>query len=165
LAAAIVGLLIYAALVDVAIRIIPDGVAIGLVAFGVIERLLAGLPNLGASALAAMLLLVILVLLNARGLLGGGDVKLAVATAMGLPVESIYRFIVVTSLAGGVLALLHLALRYAIRGAPRPPPSGASLARRVLAAERWRIVRHGSLPYGVAIACGGIWAVLASRGG
>jgi prepilin peptidase CpaA len=161
LAAAIVGLLIYAALADVAARIIPDGVAIGLVALGVIERLLAGLPNLGASVLVALLLLVILVFLNARGLMGGGDVKLAAAIAIGLPVEAIYRFIVVTSLAGGILALVHLALRYSIRKAPRPPPNGASLARRVIAAERWRIVRHGSLPYGVAIACGGIWAVLA----
>lgn len=165
LAAAIVGLLIYAALVDVATRIIPDGVAIWLVALGVVERLFAGLPSFAASVLVAVLLLVVLMFLHARGLMGGGDVKLAVATAMGLPVESIYRFIVVTSLAGGILALVHLALRYAIRNAPRPPPNGASLARRVLAAERWRIVRHGSLPYGVAVACGGVWAVLASRGG
>ena len=94
LAAAIVGLLIYAAMADVAARIIPDGVAIGLVALGVIERLLAGLPNLGASVLVALLLLVILVFLSARGLMGGGDVKLAAAIAIGLPVEAIYRFIV-----------------------------------------------------------------------
>lgn len=163
LSTAIVGLLILAALADVATRIIPDRVAIGLVALGVVERVSAGLPSLAASFLVAVLLLVVLAVMNARGLMGGGDVKLAVATAMGLPVESIYRFIVVTSLAGGILALVHLALRCAIRMAPRPPPNGASLARRVFAAERWRIVRHGSLPYGVAIASGGIWAVLAAH--
>jgi prepilin peptidase CpaA len=158
--AAIVGLLMYAAFADVATRIVPDGVAIGLVVLGAVERLFAGLPSFAASVLVATLLLVVLVFLHARGLMGGGDVKLAVAIAMGLPVEAIYRFIVVTSLAGGILALVHLALRYAIREAPRPPPNGASWARRVLAAEGWRIVRHGSLPYAVAIACGGIWAVL-----
>jgi hypothetical protein len=34
----------------------------------------------------------------------------------------------------------------------------------VLSAERWRIARHGSLPYGVAIACGGIWVIVSQAG-
>ena len=32
-------------------------------------------------------------------------------------------------------------------------------ARRVYAIERWRHLRHAPLPYGVAIACGGIWTI------
>jgi prepilin peptidase CpaA len=114
----------------------------------------------------ALLLFILLVALYARGMMGGGDVKLAAATALGLSPGSQYGFVVVTALAGGVLALLHLVLRRALRGArARPPPRGAGVFQRVLAAERWRIARRGSLPYGVAIACGGIWAVLAGRGG
>jgi prepilin peptidase CpaA len=161
LAAAIVGLLIFAALVDIATRIIPDSVAIGVALFGICARLLVGLPGLAGSASAALLLFAVLVFLHWRGLVGGGDVKLAAATAIGLPIESLYQFIVVTAVAGGVLALAHLFLRMIIHKPPRPPPRGTSLAWRVLAAEGWRITRHGSLPYGVAIACGGIWAVVA----
>ena len=66
----------------------------------------------------------------------------------------------------GVVTAGYLALRFGLRRSPPyPPRRGACVLRRVLAAERWRIVRHGSLPYGVAIACGGIWAVLTARGG
>jgi Flp pilus assembly protein protease CpaA len=84
---------------------------------------------------------------------------------LGLPIESIYWFVMITALAGGVLALLHLVLRGVIRTAPHALPRGAPLLRRAVTAEWWRIARRGSLPYGVAIACGGIWAILASRGG
>jgi Flp pilus assembly protein protease CpaA len=30
--------------------------------------------------------------------------------------------------------------------------------------ERWRVERRGSLPYGIAIACGGAWAMLSGYG-
>lgn len=166
LAAVIVILLICAAWSDIATRIIPDGVAIGLAVAGLCLRLFAGLSHAAVSLLIAALLFALLVLAHARGMLGGGDVKLAAATAIGLPAESIYRFVIMTSLAGGVVALLHLALRLGLRRVPlHAPRRGASLLRRVLSAEHWRIVRHGSIPYGVAIACGGIWVVLAGWGG
>lgn len=165
-AAVLVGLLIFAALTDVAARIIPDGIAIAIAVLGLIARVIAGgLPGVTASIAVALLVLMLLVILHARGLMGGGDVKLAAAMVLGLPLEWIYRFVIVTAVAGGIIALLHLVLRAAIRTAPHPPPRGASLLRRALTAERWRIARRGSLPYGVAIACGGIWTILASRGG
>ena len=49
---------------------------------------------------------------------------------------------------------------------PRPAGAraGASTLRRVWAAERWRILRRAPLPYGLAIACGGIWTVLTHTG-
>jgi prepilin peptidase CpaA len=164
--AVIVCLLLCAAWTDVAARIIPNGVAIALVLIGLLTRLFAGFSAMAISAGLALVVFVLLALAHARGMLGGGDVKLAAATAIGLPAESIYHFITYTALAGGVLACLHLMLRLALRHKPpRAPKRGAWLIRRVLAAEHWRLVRHGSLPYGVAIACGGIWAVLSSRGG
>ena len=163
--AGVVGLLIFAALADIAARIIPDGLVIGVAVLGLVMRVMVGLPSVAASIVAALLTLVLLVVLHGRGLMGGGDVKLAAATVLGLPISSIYWFVMITALAGGVLALLHLVLRGVIHTAPHPPPRGASLLRRAVTAERWRIARRGSLPYGVAIACGGIWAVLASPGG
>lgn len=165
MAAVIVGLLLVAAWTDVATRVIPNGVVAALALVGLAARSFAGISAMGVSAALALLLFVLLVLLHSRGMMGGGDVKLAAATAIGLPAASIYHFIVYTALAGGVLACVHLALRFGLRHSqPRAPRRGASLIRRVLAAERWRIARHGSLPYGVAIACGGIWAVLTARG-
>jgi prepilin peptidase CpaA len=99
----------------------------------------------------------LLVAVYARGWIGGGDVKLLVALAIGLPLAGVVQLLTVTALAGGVLALTHLMMRRL--PFPSPAPAGASLLRRVWAVERWRNVRHAPLPYGVAIACGGIWTV------
>jgi len=166
IAAVVVGLLLSAAWTDVATRVIPNGVVAALALVGLAVRSFAGFSAVAVSAALALLLFVLLALAHSRGMMGGGDVKLAAATAIGLPAASIYHLVVYTALAGGVLACLHLALRFGLRRSPpHAPRRGATLIQRVLLAERWRIARHGSLPYGVAIACGGIWAVLTARGG
>jgi len=133
---------------------------------GLLARLLNGLPAVAVSVAASLALFVFLLLLHARGMLGGGDVKLIPAVALGLSLTSINRFVFITVMAGGVLAVLHLIARWLLRGGRpiAPPPRGASLLRRVACVERWRIARHGSLPYGVAIACGGIWVIMSKAG-
>jgi prepilin peptidase CpaA len=93
--------------------------------------------------------------------MGGGDVKLLVALAIGLPLPGLIQLLAITTLAGGVLALVHLIMRHLPH--PRLAPAGSSVVRRVYAIERWRHLRHAPLPYGVAIACGGIWTIF-SRG-
>lgn len=163
--AASILLLLVAALTDLATRVIPDRIAITLAGLGVLSRAFAGLPSLAISLGLAALLFVLLVFAHARGILGGGDVKLIAATALGLAPGALYQFLVGTMLAGGVLALLHLVLRPVVRGTSMTPLSrGSPLLCRVLIVERYRIARRGSLPYGVAIACGGVWTVLASAG-
>lgn len=176
-----IGLLAVAAASDLATRIIPDQVCIALAVLGLGERVFAGLSAAVVSAGVALGLFAVLVLAHARGALGGGDVKLAAAVALGLAPMQTYRFLVATVLTGGILSLLHLALRRA----PAPmvsthravsshsgpasrwaqPSHCASLLRRVLTVERWRIRRKGSLPYGIAIACGGAWVTLTGVGG
>lgn len=73
------------------------------------------------------------------GMMGGGDVKLAAALALWFSPMSTVKFLVFMSLAGGVLTLA------------------------IVAAHRWR-GREGrpEIPYGVAIAAGGL-AILAQR--
>ncbi|MGD0103365.1 MAG: prepilin peptidase [Rhodopila sp.] len=167
LAIAIIVPLTIAACLDVATRTIPNSVSAIVAVVGVSARLLTGPSAATVSIAASLALFVVLLVLHARGMLGGGDVKLIPAIALGLSLPLIGRFIFITAMAGGVLALCHLLARWALRNwrPLRPPPRGAPLLRRVFFAERWRIARHGSLPYGVAIACGGIWVVMSRTGG
>jgi len=67
------------------------------------------------------------------GMMGGGDVKLAAALALWFSPASALKFLVLMSLAGGVLTLVVLAL-HRVRGKSGRP----------------------EIPYGVAIAFGGL---------
>ena len=80
------------------------------------------------------------------------------ALAVGLSPHDCYRFVVVTALAGGLLALSYLLLSHQKRIAPAI--TRQSLFRRILAIEGWRIRHRGPLPYGVAIAAGGAFVLL-----
>lgn len=106
----------------------------------------------------AALLFFLLLAIYARGCIGGGDAKLLVALALGFSLAGMVQVLTVMSLAGGALAMVHLTMRRL--PAPVRAPTGSSLLRRVCAAERWRCQRGAQLPYGVAIACGGIWVLI-----
>ena len=73
------------------------------------------------------------------GMMGGGDVKLAAALALWFSPASTIKFLLLTSLAGGVLTLGVLAFHRLKRREGRP-----------------------EIPYGVAIAFGGL-AILTQR--
>jgi prepilin peptidase CpaA len=73
------------------------------------------------------------------GMMGGGDVKLAGALALWFPPAQTLKFLLWMSVAGGVLTLVLVAWHRARRGEGRP-----------------------KIPYGVAIAIGGL-AILAQR--
>ena len=157
-----IAILAAAAWRDLATRLIPDVLPILLVLIGLALRGRGGLAAAGMSLGIAVVLFLLLALLHGRGLLGGGDVKLAAGVAAGLAPQAALSFVIMTGFAGAVLALLHLATRTL----PLPPVARASRRTlpRVWRAERWRIARHGPLPYGVAIACGGAWAIFHSLG-
>jgi prepilin peptidase CpaA len=84
----------------------------------------------------------------AAGVLGGGDVKLLAAASLFAGSAHLIDFLVVTAIVGGALGLAVLA------GAPigpaAPTTEGTVRAR----------LRSG-LPYGPAIAAGGLWVVAA----
>lgn len=154
----LIALLLSVAWIDLATRIIPNWLCLVIAALGASDRLLSG-PwwHLLESMTCATILFLFLLLLHARHLLGGGDVKLLVAMVIGLPLIGIFHLFMVMSLAGIVLSSLHLAMRHLPR--PRLAPTGSWFLHRVYAVERWRILRHAPLPYGVAIACGGIFVL------
>lgn len=169
--AATLGLLCWAAWTDVAVRLIPNAACAGIALFGLVHRATAGLEAVVLSSGVALGGFVLLVLMHARGLMGGGDVKLIAAVVLGFAPASTLRFIVATAMFGGALALVHLALRQMLGRRPWLFSSqglsgrGGHIWQRVAATEVWRIRRRGSLPYGVAIAGGGAWVLLTSSGG
>jgi prepilin peptidase CpaA len=82
----------------------------------------------------------------AAGVLGGGDVKLLAAASLFAGSAHVIDFLVVTALVGGALGLAVLA------GAPIGPATPATDG--IIRAR----LRSG-LPYGPAIAAGGLWVV------
>ena len=153
-------LLLYVATIDIATRLIRNEICLVLALLGIAAQFASPMQVAG-SLIAAAILLMLLLVMHQRGWIGGGDVKLLVALAIGLPLMGVIELLTVTALAGGVLAVVHLMMR--LLPYPRLAPAGSSFVRRVYAIERWRHLRHAPLPYGVAIACGGIWTVF-SRG-
>jgi prepilin peptidase CpaA len=150
-------LLLYVAMMDIATRSIRNEICLMLAVLGIAGHFASPI-QVAESLVAATILLLLLFVVYRRGGIGGGDVKLIGALAIGLPLMGVIRFLTITTLAGGVLALVHLMMR--LLPNPKLPPAGSSLVRRVCAVERWRNLRHAPLPFGVAIACGGIWTTL-----
>jgi len=116
-----------------------------------------GPSALAFSAAAALLLFVPLLVAFSRGIIGGADVKLMTAVAVGLSPLDCYRFVVATALVGGLLGISYLLLSSRLNG--RHHPRRTSFLGRVAAVEFRRIRRRGPLPYGVAIAAGGAFVL------
>jgi prepilin peptidase CpaA len=150
-------LLLYVAVIDIATRLIHNEICLTLALLGIISQI-AGPSHLIESLVVATILFLLLLIVYERGWMGGGDVKLLVALAIGLPLAGVMQLLTMTALAGAFLALAHLTMR--LLPHPRPTPAGSPLLRRVYAVERWRHVRRAPLPYGAAIAGGGIWTLL-----
>jgi prepilin peptidase CpaA len=156
LAAFVVGtvLLGIAALKDIACRIIPDVVPLGLLAIAIAMHLTDG--NTTAALAAGAIVSVLGALCWRLGALGGGDVKPLAACALLVPPSLVPQLVLLTAIAGGVLALLYLVLSCVARTSGRATRPGRprSLIGRIWRAERWRIRRRAGLPYGCAIAIG-----------
>jgi Flp pilus assembly protein protease CpaA len=150
-------LLLYVAMMDIATRLIRNEICLVLALLGIAVQFVSPM-HVTESLVTAAILLLLLLIIYQRGWLGGGDVKLLAALAIGLPLVGMIQLLTITALVGGILALVHLVMRFLPY--PELAPAGSSLVRRVYAIERWRNLRHAPLPYGVAIACGGIWTVL-----
>lgn len=157
---AILALLLVAAWRDVAIRIIPDAIALLLLAAGALARILDGPSAIAISMGTAVLLFVMLLIAHSHGWLGGGDAKLMAALAVGLSPLDCYRFVIATAIAGGLLSIVYLMLPHWLGTTHKT--GRRSILNRVGAIECWRIRRRASLPYGVAIAAGGAFVLLRS---
>jgi prepilin peptidase CpaA len=96
------------------------------------------LAHVGAGALV----LAVAFVFFAMGWIGGGDAKLAAATALWLGFELLLPYLLYASLFGGALTLFLLQVRYL----PLP---------KLLAAQPWAVRLHSKdcgIPYGIALA-------------
>src|SRR5438105_11249112 len=132
-------LLLYVAMTDIATRLIRNEICLALALLGIARQM--GTPmQVAESLIAAAILFLLLLVIYTRGWIGGGDVKLLVALAIGLPLMGVTQLLTITALAGGFLALVHIMMR--VLPYPKLAQAGSSLVRRVYAVERWRHFRH-----------------------
>lgn len=131
--------LLAAAWIDLRSRTIPNGLnlAIALLAIPFWWATGVGLwPDAALHVGVATAVFGVFALLFALGGMGGGDVKLIGAVALWLPWQAVVMLLVLMSLAGGVLTL-------------------AMVARHKFARASDKL----EIPYGVAIAAGGLWLI------
>ena len=156
-----------AACQDVRERRIPNQLTGGLAALYPVYVLVSPIPVVWPAALGlAVVVFVIGLGLFARELIGGGDVKLIAALSLWAGPDQFVWFLLVTTLAGGALSLLSLWYRRwgGLIEAHLAALGLATAARRVpdlpAAPPENSTSRLTTLPYGVAIATGGIAVIV-----
>jgi prepilin peptidase CpaA len=142
-----VGLLALAAVSDVVEYRIPNRIVLAITALYPVHVLAAShrVDWTGALLVMAVVFAGGFVLF-ASGRLGGGDVKLATATALWAGPAVVLDYLLVTALVGGVMGLV-MATKYRFALALAIDPAGKRGFRDVLLSD--------VMPYGVAIAMGG----------
>ena len=137
-------LMAFAASSDLFTMTISNRLSLALAAGFVLLALATGMswPAVGMHLAAAALLLIVAFVFFTRGWIGGGDAKLAAATALWFGFDYLLDYMIYASLFGGALTLLLLQFR------KLPLP-------QALARQEWIQRLHdqgGGVPYGIALA-------------
>ena len=138
--------LIVAAVSDIRSYEIPDSInaIIGIMYFAYALSAPGRVDFAGACVVALIVFLVGVGLFSA-GAFGGGDVKLLAVTTLWAGPTMVLPFLIVTALAGGLLSL-------------------TVLMRAQLAGRSLHVAAKPNVPYGVAIAIGGIYVATGISG-
>jgi prepilin peptidase CpaA len=143
--------LVWAAIVDVQTFTISNRLNVGIALLAPVYWWSIALPLWPDAAIqvgVAVAVFLVLALTFMIGMMGGGDVKLAAALALWFSPMSTVKFLVIMSIAGGLLTIVVMIVH-------RWKPG-------------WQVDENGEtrkrpkVPYGVAIAVGGLW-ILAQR--
>lgn len=169
--ALLAGLLAIGVAIDIGSRRLPNWLTSAVAALYGLYVVVSPVPVdwIGASLVAGAVFAVGFGLF-ALNWLGGGDVKLMAALALWAGVEHLTLFLIVTSLAGGLLSIVFLIRRWLFASPYLPlllwpvyailTPGGAApesaADKTVLSTGDDRTGTTESLPYGVAIAAGGL---------
>lgn len=144
-----------ASLFDLRSRRIPNALTASLAVAALIVHAFSG-PAAVLTSLAVMVALMLGgALVYARGGIGGGDVKLAIAASGMLGYPLCLPFLLYSALAGGLLAIFYLIFRPAAR------PSLASVALMASGGVSSLGAKRVTMPYALAFASGAIVVALA----
>jgi len=137
-------LMAFAASSDLITMTISNRVSLVLIGAFFVLAIMWSMPlaEIGTHVGAAAAVLVVSFIFYARGWIGGGDAKLAAATALWLGFDQLPNYLIVASLFGGLLTLVILRFR------AMPLPS-------LLADQEWAKRLHRvdtGVPYGIALA-------------
>lgn len=132
-------LLLMAAWTDIRTRTISNELNAAIALLAVAFWWVAGealWPDVALRIGVALAIFALFALLFMLRMMGGGDVKMIAALALWLPLPALFAMLTVMALAGGAIA-------------------GGLLIR-----QRWRPnADRPEIPYGVAIAIGGLWVI------
>lgn len=172
LVAAALVLVCLAAVIDVRKFIIPNWLNASLLGLGLLFAIASSFSNDGFSWVTHVACFVLLfcagTLLFAAGLLGGGDVKLLSVVAFWAGPSQIVALLVYTVAAGGVVSLVYLVKAVVVQ---RSTSNGLNATKEIAAQpvlthtdsdvaglpEKQQSVLKAPVPYGVAIAVGGVY--------
>src|SRR6185437_11936622 len=89
--------LLYVAMIDIATRSIRNEICLVLALLGIAVQF-ASQTHVTESLIAATILLLLLIVIYQHGWIGGGDVKLLAALAIGLPLMGVIQLLTITAL-------------------------------------------------------------------
>ena len=138
----------FAAASDLVSMTISNRLSIALLVGFFLMAAMIGMPlaDIGRHVMACLLVLAVAFVFFTRGWIGGGDAKLAAATALWIGFPLLLEYTMVAAILGGLLTLMLLQLRHF----PLPSP---------LAAQPWITRLHSlenGIPYGIALAAAGL---------
>ena len=141
-------IIIYSAVSDLLRMTISNRVSLGLAAAFVAMALITGMSAAEAAwhLAAAFSVLSVAFACFAFGWIGGGDAKIAAATALWFGFDQLFAYLIVGSFFGGILTLGILKMR----SLPLP---------RFAARQPWIVRLHDTktgIPYGIALAIGAL---------
>lgn len=134
----------FAASSDLITMTISNRVSLALIAGFLLLALMTGmgLPEIGWHFAAGFVVLVVAFFFFSQGWIGGGDAKLAAATALWIGFDQLLPYVLYASLLGGVLTFAMIQLRL------MPLPA-------LFAGQPWAERLHRmdtGIPYGIALA-------------
>lgn len=137
-------LMAFAASSDLLTMTISNRIALGLIAGFVALALITGMSatDIGMHFAAGLVVLVVSFICFARGWIGGGDAKLAAATALWLGFDLLMPYLIYASLLGGLLTIAII--RFRVMALPE------SLLRHPWIARLHQA--DAGVPYGIALA-------------
>ena len=157
--------MIYAAISDIRYYILSNKLCLSVLLLYpiflislLIQGRFPGLEYLLYSVAIAVGVFIFLLILFARGIMGGGDVKLIPVVALWAGPDLWLIFIFITMLTGGLVALLTISFQY-IKNSRTSHKSSENINLSVSHSAELEF-KEKHIPYGIGISAGGLYSAL-----